>query len=1569
MDVDPPPPPRPASSAAVLPPISSIVQGQQEPPQTAVPPHPQQQAEQPGAPASQAPPPRPASSAPNPSPVPGPALAPQRASSTQPWPATALTPGPGTPAIPGPPAAESIPGAEALAPGTPGPAPGDQSGASSPSGAYRPLNVKDALSYLEMVKIKFQERPDVYNQFLDIMKDFKSQTIDTPGVIERVSTLFNGHPSLIQGFNTFLPQGYRIECSEGDDSTNTITVTTPTGIHTQTADGIIQRTRSFVPTPVQTPGVAQPSGYFPPGPPGAPQPTSSPYPHGPPPGPGAPPAPFNDPVPPAVGTPMGPALGLPQQLPHAVSPRPIHSPHPTTPGVATVLGGLQHPNGPPVITGPLVPPPPPPQPHAPVIAQDSKRPVEFNHAINYVNKIKNRFASDPDTYKQFLEILQTYQKEQRPIQSVYEQVAVLFDGSTDLLDEFKQFLPDTTATALEGAMGTGGGLFGMIGQMTTGTPGQGHPSLPPHGKAAGSKDRRPPPPGPPAPNQVGRPPNGLDAAAAAAARKTKKRPAEKEPPPPPPPVPTTRAPPHPNHMPAPNGVPGPSKAKKPKHHHNKTEPQSPPYHPPNSPSLRDGYIPPASDEAAFFDKVKKYIEDRNVYNDFLKLLHLFTEEIIDMRTLIERASNFLGGPDGELMVTFKSILPWDERVIIDGEMGPNGPLPSNVRGTVAVVPTIERPRVDLNSCRKYGPSYRKLPKHETQLACSGRDAMCWEVLNDEWVSHPTWASEDAGFSTHKKNQYEDAMHKSEEERHEYDFHIEAISRTIAILEPLNTRINHMDNEERAAWKLKPGLGGQGKSIYQRIIKKVYGREHGLDVIQALHESPSVAIPVILHRLKQKEEEWKRAQREWNKVWREVDARNFYKSLDHQGINFKNTDKKNVNSKQLVQDIEAKKREMDIERAKSVDPAFARTVPKHQYAYEIADVAVLQDSLKLVFSFLDRAPSNSAMSHDARQIETFLRTFIPLFFCLDEEEFNAPFPPISSHNPANGIGQANGHGEDVTESEADDAMAVDDDGSSATASNSKKKRGGDLRKKVLKGAAAGKKGGNSGKKSASSSRRVSPAPAPPAPATSAALPGDSMHVDDDANDKGKGKNIVRPSTRLQDNVWIRHGLQEDVDVIMNGSSPAKKGAASTSATRKGTFFANNTFYVLLRNLQLLYTRLNSAKKHAMELASVPSPGSQTAPLPEDPVGPGQLNHPPLPHAYLANPLALRMGLADAVGPGASRLINSGPNPASQFYEHLLECCEQLFDAEMDQSTFEDHMRFMFGIRAYHLFTIDKVVGSVIKQVQAVLSDVKNKELLTLLRRERTSAKPFSIQEQINARRTAEHMIGPEENLYRVTWLPDTKVLQIQLLARDDASTDDAETMTERWKQYMASYVLRHQTEGLPAPVAPPLLHRTLLQLGVDKPEENEANEEPQEGKDAKEKGAAAEKQAKSKPKRSTPDATLLNFRYGSRSGVEIKVCIRTYRIFFEAGGEDWFYRKRSKAEATELESKCEAREKERTERWKTWHERRLDEMKPSAVKTLAAEAEVEASVEPPAEPEAAPAAEPEVKGDVDMAEVA
>lgn len=43
----------------------------------------------------------------------------------------------------------------------------------------------------------------------------------------------------------------------------------------------------------------------------------------------------------------------------------------------------------------------------------ARQPAEFDHAITYVTTIKKRFSHEPHTYKAFLEILHTYQKEQR----------------------------------------------------------------------------------------------------------------------------------------------------------------------------------------------------------------------------------------------------------------------------------------------------------------------------------------------------------------------------------------------------------------------------------------------------------------------------------------------------------------------------------------------------------------------------------------------------------------------------------------------------------------------------------------------------------------------------------------------------------------------------------------------------------------------------------------------------------------------------------------------------------------------------------------------------------------------------------------------------------------------------------------------------------------------------------------------------------------------------------------------------------------------------------------------------
>lgn len=44
-----------------------------------------------------------------------------------------------------------------------------------PPPRHRELRVEDALLYLDQVKQQFGDQPDIYNQFLDVMKDFKAQ--------------------------------------------------------------------------------------------------------------------------------------------------------------------------------------------------------------------------------------------------------------------------------------------------------------------------------------------------------------------------------------------------------------------------------------------------------------------------------------------------------------------------------------------------------------------------------------------------------------------------------------------------------------------------------------------------------------------------------------------------------------------------------------------------------------------------------------------------------------------------------------------------------------------------------------------------------------------------------------------------------------------------------------------------------------------------------------------------------------------------------------------------------------------------------------------------------------------------------------------------------------------------------------------------------------------------------------------------------------------------------------------------------------------------------------------------
>lgn len=364
--------------------------------------------------------------------------------------------------------------------------------------------------------------------------------------------------------------------------------------------------------------------------------------------------------------------------PPTAHPIPSTSPNPgnnivATPGAASILGIAQRP------------------------------PVEFNHAINYVNKIKTRFAGDPSTYKVFLEILQTYQKEQRPIQEVYAQVTTLFASAPDLLDEFKQFLPENSSgpSALGGPAGgfappmdkrsASAALPGQPKKKPRTTPAAGASSL--TAAAQGQEDKR-------------RKKMGFDGSATAKGRSInssrgrgrggKSTTARDVSPPmlsPPPPSSTLPASPYPKGA---HGLPGQTLV--------------------------------SMDELSFFERAKKHMDDRDVYQEFLKTLNLFSCDIITLPVLMEKIYLFLYSNE-ELFAEFKTLVGWDptEYGLVDGE-----------EWMIENVDALERPRIDLNTLPSEGPSYKKLPHSEVELACSGRDALCWSVLNDDWVAHATW---------------------------------------------------------------------------------------------------------------------------------------------------------------------------------------------------------------------------------------------------------------------------------------------------------------------------------------------------------------------------------------------------------------------------------------------------------------------------------------------------------------------------------------------------------------------------------------------------------------------------------------------------------------------------------------------------------------------------------------------------------------------------------------------------------------------------------------------------------------
>lgn len=1057
----------------------------------------------------------------------------------------------------------------------------------------RELRVEDALMYLDQVKIEFGDRPHIYNEFLGIMKTFKSQQIDTPGVIQRVSHLFQGNKKLVLGFNTFLPEGYKIELpvdgrgrhiavyrAPGQagvtqilgpglgapppptrQNTGVASSAPPTGqqgamiggpagttpqqqgpsSHNGTAGG----SRSIIPPHAQQPQLGnqptrrpptQQNGHAPqpsqtnhgslgnnlhgtshhlsqgPGPTtlqhrqtgtssaaaavppqqgiaSAPSPsgngvtmeqngtpasgqfkgqqTQRQGPHGMSPGTqqtqnlqmrhaghgvvhspaqlnqgqggvmsagdaaaaaaaararmaverGAPishvDSQANRPtdaqrlphrsqgsaqgtvasrVAPPVSSQQGQGQGPDGKVVSSTSRMGLSVPQPATQTAgnvgthglsaslsasahvagSSVAGGAPpnihthgagHASGPP--TQPAPPPPPPQQ-----------QPVEFDHAINYVTTIKKRFAEEPETYKKFLEILHTYQKEQRGIKDVLDEVSVLFADHPDLLKDFTYFLPDAVQAQAKA----------QLEQVARLAENRKRKEIAKRAIMLTSRQQRPQPPGAGQVAGVVRPVRqGVEALAFGTQQQSVAAPA---------PVPfgATRGRTEEREKEicrhAAYGVVSFDPVRPPR----RNEPT------PSQAAAKFGRpcvipeipIEPTTTESAFFERARAHLNRRELAPDkppgtrrhtphaeFLKCLHLFGSGILTKDELLlllrglfmqghapKSGANAGGGASNPLVATAATELLREFEELLVGR----GPYAEQERGAKdkSKFGSMTARDFDYSRCDHYSPSYFSYPIEcplDQFMTFSGQSEEEAAVLNNEVVCVGAERGNGSGGKQRilnspeeydgvkaRRNAYEDAMFKIEDERFEVDMAIERNHSAMRQIEPIEQEaVLLRENEEKDGQpigRLKYNLKNRSlNSIHIGAVARVYG-ESGDEVVYHLLRNPISVLPIVYRRLREKDSEWRNARSEMLMQWRAGVEANNEGSLDVLCYFYRREIERSFGSEQLLEECKRARYYAKHPRKQHQHPATRSIGPTFYSSNPSTKAMLFQPHIKL-----------------------------------------------------------------------------------------------------------------------------------------------------------------------------------------------------------------------------------------------------------------------------------------------------------------------------------------------------------------------------------------------------------------------------------------------------------------------------------------------------------------------------------------------------------------------------------------------------------------------------------------------
>ncbi|KAL4586875.1 hypothetical protein LXL04_011520 [Taraxacum kok-saghyz] len=636
------------------------------------------------------------------------------------------------------------------------------------------------------------------------------------------------------------------------------------------------------------------------------------------------------------------------------------------------------------------------------------------------------------------------------------------------------------------------------------------------------------------------------------------------------------------------------------------------------------------------EKVKERLHNSDDYQSFLKcIVHYCTENI--NRPQLQSLVNNLLGAHPDLMEEVNGFIDRSERTDDEDKNVSESNKPSSLpnKDEYEAKPIHE---LDLSDCERCTPSYRLLPKNYPIPSVSQRTKIGVEVLNDHWVS-VTSGSEDYSFKHMRKNQYEESLFRCEDDRFELDMLLESVNITAKRVEELLDKVN--DN-----------------SIKTESVVRIedHFTDNGLDVMDVLKKNASLALPVILTRLRQKQEEWARCRSDFNKVWAEIYAKNYHKSLDHRSFYFKQQDSKSLSAKALLAEIKEISEE-EKSKNENIYQHFTtkrqNTTPHQEFQYH--DLNVHEDIYQLIKYYI---PQNSTPEQFDKAMKIWT-TFVEPTFCIPPR----PQPingtqdvtkttkgkdvntTIGSHKVDKEEGELSPNGD----FEEDNFAAFRDDESTHRSS------------------CDSENGDGTGSETADVA--------------------DGSHDDDDKD--------VELESVGEEEEGDETTLLPFSELFLDTAKPLTKYVPQVSqndANGPRVFYGSDSFYVFFRLHQTLYSRLEEAKEKS----------------------------------------------ANDKWRGSS---DTTPNDS---YARFLEILYSFLGGGIDSTKYEDECRSVLGTWSFPVFTLDKLIYKLSKQLLSISGDDIDNKLLHLHAYEH-SRKPEKFQDQLyhaNAR-----VILNDENVYR------------------------------------------------------------------------------------------------------------------------------------------------------------------------------------------------------------------------------